>query len=131
MKTIEQLATGLNIALDMDEKVAQSALRSYIKKTNELAGRDIDPEAIKEDEADFLVGVVKAAHRAGDLGLRQLAQLEEAASEYQHAADTADALRQERDEAIRAAVGAGASKRATAAAAGVTRQYLDRVLNRA
>lgn len=130
MKNIDQLATGLSIALDMDEDAAQAALASYIKQTAEIDGQEIDPEAIPEDKADFLIGAVKSAHRSGDLGLRQLAQLEEASIDYQHAVDAADSLRQVRDEAIRAAVGAGASKKATAAAADVSRQYLDRVIKR-
>ncbi|OFP66500.1 hypothetical protein HMPREF2978_04785 [Corynebacterium sp. HMSC074C01] len=127
MTTIDNLTETLHYMLDMDEDAAEDALRTYITQIEELEGRDIDEDEISEDDADFLIGAVKSARAAGDLGARQLAAVEEAATAYQDAADTADALRQERDKAIRAALAAGASKASVARAAGVSPQAISKM----
>lgn len=127
MTTIDNLTETLHYMLDMDEDAAEDALRTYITQIEELEGRNIDEDEISEDDADFLIGAVKSARAAGDLGTRQLAAVEEAATAYQHAADTADALRQERDKAIRAALAAGASKATVARAAGVSPQAISKM----
>lgn len=128
--TINRLAETLHYMLDMDEDAAEDVLRIYITQIEELEGRDIDEDAISEDDADFLIGAVKSARAAGDLGSRQLAAVEEAATAYQDAADTADALRQERDTAIRAAIAAGASQATVARAAGVSKQAISKMVQR-
>ena len=129
MTTIDNLAETLHYMLDMDTTAAEDALRTYITQIEELEGRSIDEDEITEEDADFLIGAVKSARSAGDLGSRQLATLEEAAADYQHAADTADALRSERDKAIRAAIAAGASKAAVARAAGISAQAVGKMVN--
>lgn len=128
--TINNLAETLHYMLDMDEDAAEDVLRTYITQIEELEDRDIDEDAISEADADFLIGAVKSARAAGDLGELQLADVEEAAFAYQHAADTAEALRQERDKAIRAAIAAGASKATVARAAGVSPQAISKMAQR-
>lgn len=130
MTTIDHLAETLHYMLDMDEDAAEDVLRIYITQIEELEGRDIDEDAISEDDADFLIGAVKSARAAGDLGSRQLAAVEDAATAYQDAAETADALRQERDTAIRAAIAAGASQATVARAAGVSKQAISKMVQR-
>lgn len=127
MTTINNLAETLHYMLDMDEDAAEDALRTYVAQIEELEGREIDEDEISEDDAEFLIGAVKSARAAGDLGERELAALEEAAAAYQDAADTAEALRQERDTAIRAAIAAGASKATVARAAGVSPQAISKM----
>lgn len=130
MTTIDNLAETLHYMLDMDKDAAEDALRTYVTQIEELEGREIDEDEISEDDADFLIGAVKSARTAGDLGARQLATLEEAAANYQDAADTADALRSERDKAIRAAIAAGASQASAARAAGVSKQAISKMVQR-
>ena len=125
--TINNLAETLHYMLDMDTDAAADVLRTYITQIEELDDRDIDEDAISEADADFLIGAVKSARAAGDLGELQLADVEEAAFAYQHAADTAEALRQERDKAIRAAIAAGASKASVARAANVSPQAISKM----
>lgn len=127
MTTIDNLSETLHYMLDMETTAAENALRTYIAQIEKLEDREIDEDEITEEDADFLIGAVKSARNAGDLGTRQLAALEEVAANYQHAADTADALRQERDTAIRAAIAAGASKATVARAAGVSPQAISKM----
>ena len=129
MTTIDNLAETLHYMLDMDTTAAEGALRTYITQIEELENREIDEDEITEEDADFLIGAVKSARNAGDLGNKELAALEEAATDYQHAADNADTLRQERDKAIRAAIAAGASKASVARAAGISPQAVGKMVN--
>ncbi|MFS0078197.1 hypothetical protein ACL1FX_00270 [Corynebacterium striatum] len=126
---IHRLAETLHYMLDMSTNAAEDALRTYITQIEELEARNIDEDEITKDDADFLIGAVKSARNAGDLGARQLAALEEAAADYQDASDTADALRSERDKAIHAAIAAGASKAAVARAAGISAQAVGKMVN--
>ncbi|WP_293824067.1 hypothetical protein [uncultured Corynebacterium sp.] len=126
---INRLAETLNYMLDMSTDAAEDALRIYITQIEELEGRSIDEDEITKDDADFLIGAVKSARNAGDLGNRQLAALEEAAADYQAAADIADGLRSERDKAIYAAIAAGASKASVARAAGISAQAVGKMVN--
>ncbi|EGT5788814.1 hypothetical protein HMPREF3148_04195 [Corynebacterium sp. HMSC05D08] len=128
MTTIDNLSETLHYALDMSIDAAEDALRTYIAQIEKLEDRSIDEDEISKDDADFLIGAVKSARRAGDLGQKQLAALEEATADYQHATDTADALRDERDAAIRAAVHGGARVQDVATAAGISRQAVDKII---
>ncbi|MHB2253376.1 hypothetical protein [Corynebacterium aurimucosum] len=130
MTTINNLAETLHYMLDMDTDAAEDALRTYITQIEELEDRSIDEDELNEDDADFLIGAVKSARNAGDLGQKQLAALEEAAADYQDAADTADTLRGERDKAIHAAIAAGASQANVARAAGVSKQAISKMAQR-
>lgn len=129
MTTIDNLAETLHYMLDMSTDAAEDALRTYITQIQELEDRSIDEDEITEEDADFLIGAVKSARNAGDLGNKELAGLEEAAANYQNAADTADTLRGERDKAIYAAIAAGASKAAVARAAGISAQAVGKMVN--
>ena len=126
---IHRLAETLHYMLDMSTHAAEDALRTYITQIEELEDREIDEDEIAGEDADFLIGAVKSARNAGDLGNKELAALEEAAANYQHAADTAESLRQERDKAIRAAIAAGASKASVARAAGISPQAVGKMVN--
>ena len=128
MTTIDNLAETLHYMLDMDTDAAEDTLRTYITQSEELEDRSIDEDEINEEDADFLIGAVKSARNAGDLGNKELAALEEATADYQHAADATDALRGERDKAIRAAIAAGASKASVARAAGISAQAVGKMV---
>lgn len=124
---IHRLADTLHYMLDMDTDAAVDALREYIGQMEDIDAREIDEDAICEQDADFLIGAVKSARAAGDLGQKELFALEDAASEYQYAVDIAEGLRQERDRAIRAALAAGATQSQVARAAGISRQAISKM----
>lgn len=124
---IHRLGDTLHYMLDMDTDAAVDTLRTYIGQIEDIDGRSIDEDAICEQDADFLIGAVKSARAAGDLGQSELEYVEDCAAEYQDAADTAESLRQVRDTAIRAALAAGASASHVARAAGVSRQAISKM----
>jgi hypothetical protein len=124
---IHRLADTLHYMLDMDTDAAVDTLRTYIEQVEDIDGRSIDEDAICEQDADFLIGAVKSARAAGDLGRSEMEHVEDCAAEYQDAADTAESLRQQRDRAIRAALAAGASASHVARAAGITRQAISKM----
>jgi len=113
--------------LDMDTAAAAEVLRGYLQQVERMDGRAIDEDAISSEDADFLIGTVKAARRAGDLGGRELADLEGAATRYRDASSAADDYRTERDRCIRRALAVGASKSAVARAAGISIQAVSKV----
>lgn len=124
---IHRLGDTLHYMLDMDTDAAVDTLREYITQMEDIDDREIDEDAICEQDADFLIGAVKSARAAGDLGQKELFALEDAASEYQYAVDIAEGLRQERDRAIRAALAAGTTQSQVARAAGVSRQAISKM----
>lgn len=127
---IHRLGDTLHYMLDMDTDAAVDTLRTYIDQIEDIDGHSIDEDAICEQDADFLIGAVKSARAAGDLGHREMEHVEDCAAEYQDAADTAESLRQERDRAIKAALAAGASASHVARAAGITRQAVAKMTAR-
>lgn len=124
---VDRLAETLHHMLDMDEDAARGVLREYIRQIEELDGRDLDEDALSEEDAEFLIKAVKSARLAGDLGQRELAELEDIASEWRDAHDMAEALRDQRDRAICAALDAGAAAGTVARAAGVSRSLVVRI----
>lgn len=124
---IHRLGDTLHYMLDMDADAAVDILREYISQVEDIDAREIDEDAICEQDADFLIGAVKSARAAGDLGQKDLFALEDAASEYQYAVDIAESLRQVRDTAIRAALAAGATQAQVARAAGISRQAISKM----
>lgn len=127
---IHRLGDTLHYMLDMDTDAAVDTLRTYIEQVEDIDGRNIDEDAICEKDADFLIGAVKSARAAGDLGRSEMEHVEDCAAEYQDAADTAESLRQERDRAIKVALAAGASASHVARAAGITRQAVAKMTAR-
>ena len=99
MTTIDNLAETLHYMLDMDTDAAEDTLRTYITQIEELEDRSIDEDEINEEDADFLIGAVKSARNAGDLGNKD-----------------------------RAAIAAGASKASVARAAGISAQAVGKMV---
>ncbi|HAT1156505.1 TPA: hypothetical protein I8V45_000217 [Corynebacterium striatum] len=128
MTTIDNLSETLHYALDMSIDAAEDALRTYIAQIEKLEDRSIDEDEISKDDADFLIGAVKSARRAGDLGLHELDTVTEAAQDMEDKAQALEHSRAERDAAIRAAVHAGARIQDVATAAGISRQAVDKII---
>lgn len=128
--TIRELAATLHYLFDMDTSAARDILRTYITQVEESDGRPIDEDEITRTDADFLIGCVKTARAAGDLCEGELAEVEKTATNYQGVQEEADTLRELRDNAIVAAVSAGASKADVARAAGISKQAVAKIVRR-
>ena len=81
-----------------------------------LQAHAIDRDEITQRDADFIIEAIKSAHRAGDYGEQELAQLEELAQRADDLKTSYDAARDERNQAVRAAIRAGATVADVAAA---------------
>lgn len=127
MTTLPRLAETLHYMLGMDTTAAEEALRGYLQQVERMDDRTIDEDNISDDDAEALIGAAKAARRAGSLGDKELATVEESAARYQDATTTADDCRAERDHCIHRALAAGASKRAVARAAGISVQAVSKI----
>lgn len=114
--TAAQIIKTITHIIDMDDAAIADALDTYIGQLETLENRTIDRDEISDEDADFLIEAIKSAHRAGDYGEQELAQLEELAQRVDDIKDTYDAARDERNQAVRAAIRAGATVADVAAA---------------
>lgn len=127
MTDIQTLAIRTAAKLDLTDDTAEDALQEYIRQIEALESREIDRDDINDDDAAFLTESMVQAQRSGDLGQRQLAALEELMPQVQAAQDTLATMEQQRNEAIREALGAGARVKDVAAASGLSRQRVEQI----
>lgn len=127
MTTIHDLALRTAGALGITDEAAQDALDTYRTQIEAMESRTIDPDDISDDDAGFLTDAVRAAQRSGDLGERELANLEETVARRTIAADDLATAEQLRDKAIRAALGAGARVKDVMEVAGLSRARVDQI----
>lgn len=127
---IGALAETLHHMWDMDIDIARATLRNHIEMCEKHLGKSIDEDTISRRDADFLISLIKTARAAGELCEIEMAELATATAAYQDAQAAADALRTRRDDAINAAVAAGASKAAVARVAGISKQAVAKVVRR-
>lgn len=127
MTTIHDLALRTAGALGITDEAAQDALDTYRTQIEAMESRTIDPDDISDDDAGFLTDAVRAAQRSGDLGERELANLEETVARRTIAADDLATAEQVRDTAIRAALGAGARVKDVMEVAGLSRARVDQI----
>ena len=109
------------------ERAARHILDDYITQIEEIDNRTIDRDAITSEDADYLVEAIRQAQRAGDLGARQLAALEEQTQRVQDAHDHLADEVSERDLMIRAALAHGARVKDIMAVTGLSRQRLNQI----
>lgn len=114
--TDTQLVMTISHIIDMDDAAIGDALDTYISQLETLENRTIDRDEISDEDADFLIESVKSAHNAGDYGEQELAQLEALAQRADDLKTSYDAARDERNQAVRAAIRAGATVADVAAA---------------
>ena len=127
MTDIRTLAIRTAGRCGITDEAAEGALEEYARQLEALEGREIDRDNIDDDDADFLAESVARAQRAGDLGQRELQLVEETLPEVERAqAILADAESQ-RNDAIKAALDAGARVKDVAAAAGLSRQRVEQI----
>lgn len=108
MTDIDTLTRLVATALDITDDAARNSLEIYIDQIAREIGDEINPDEISDDDAAFLMESCREAQRAGDLGDRQLADLEDAARAYNDAHTDFQTAEQQRMAAVRAALAAGA-----------------------
>lgn len=127
MTTITDLAIRTAGRTGITDDAAETALTTYMEQIEALEQRTIDPDDISDDDAAFLLESVVQAQRAGDLGTRELAALEEVMPGVERAqADLVDA-EQTRNRAIMEALDAGARVKDVAAVTGLSRQRVEQI----
>lgn len=108
MTDLDTLARLVATALDITDDAARDTLDTYIDQLTRETGDTIDPDEISDDDAAFLMEACREAQRSGDLGERQLADLAEAARDYNDAHIAFQTAEQQRIAAVRSALAAGA-----------------------
>lgn len=126
--TLRDVAIAAHTKHGMDTTAAEGIARTYLAQMDDIDGTERDEDDLTQDDFDFLLGAIDSARRAGDLGLRELDLISEAALEMEAQEDRLRAARDERDAAIRAAVHAGARIQDVATAAGISRQAVDKII---
>lgn len=126
--TLRDVAIAAHTKHGMDTTAAETIARTYLDQMDTEDGIERDEDDLTQDDFDFLLGAIDSARRAGDLGLRELDLISEAALEMEAQEDRLRAARDERDAAIRAAVHAGARVQDVATAAGISRQAVDKII---
>ena len=79
---INTLANRISAKLGITLDAATSAAEEYLTQIEALEQRNIDREDIPEDDATFTEEAVYRAQRAGDMGHREEALLDEALASY-------------------------------------------------
>ncbi len=126
--TLRDVAIAAHTKHGMDTTAAEGIARTYLDQMDTADGIERDEDELTQDDFDFLLGAIDSARRAGDLGLRELDLISAAALEMEAQEDRLRAARDERDDAIRAAVHAGARIQDVATAAGISRQAVDKII---
>lgn len=128
--TLRALAETLHYLYGMDIDIARATLRNHIELCEKNIGKSIDEDSISRADADFIIASIKTARAAGELCESEMAKLATASAAYVDAQDSADEMRARRDEAINAAVAAGASKSAVARVTGISKQAVGKIVRR-
>ncbi|HCG2974504.1 TPA: hypothetical protein NJV08_002698 [Corynebacterium striatum] len=126
--TLRDVAIAAHTKHGMDTTAAEDIARTYLDQMDAEDGIERDEDELTQDDFDFLLGAIDSARRAGDLGLRELDTVAEAAQDMEDKAQALEHARAERDDAIRAAVHAGARIQDVATAAGISRQAVDKII---
>lgn len=127
MPTLTDLADQTAAALGIDEAAAYNALTDYLAQVEALDSRTIDPDDINDDDAAFLTESIRQAQRAGDLGTRELARLEDAAEAHRTATTVSATAADERDRHILAALRAGARLKEITEITGLSRARIQQI----
>ena len=70
--TDHDVAVAIHHKYGVDTDFAAEAVETYIAQIEDVDGREIDRDAIAEDDADFIIGAFASAQRAGDFGTLEL-----------------------------------------------------------
>ena len=125
--TDHDIAVAIHHKHGVDTDFAASAVETYITQVEEIDVREIDRDAIAEDDAAFIIAAFASAQRAGDFGTRELNNVAYAARSAEDANRVLRDAQATRDRAIRNALAHGARVVDVMTAAGVTRSRIDQI----
>ena len=125
--TAHTLATRISARHGVDTAFAAEAVETYIAQIEDVDGREIDRDAITEDDADFIIAAFASAQRAGDFGTRELDDVADATRASDEAEAAAHDAMAARDRTIRHALAHGARVVDVMDAAGVSRPRIDQI----
>lgn len=125
--TAHDLATRISARHGIDTDFAAEAIETYITQIEETDGREIDRDAITEDDANFIITAFASAQRAGDFGTRELDDVADASRASDKAEAAAHAAMIDRHRAIRHALARGARVVDVMAASGASRSRIDQI----
>ena len=125
--TDHDVAVAIHHKYGVDTDFATEAVETYVAQIEDVDGREIDRNAITEDDADFIIGAFASAQRAGDFGARELDDVADAARASDEAETAAHDAMADRDRAIRHALAHGARVVDVMAASGVSRPRIDQI----
>lgn len=126
---INTLANRISAKLGITLDAATSAAEEYLTQIEALEQRVIDRDDILPDDATFVEEAVYRAQRAGDMGHREEALLEEALAAYEKAEQDLETAQQIRDDAIRAALSAGSKVANLVRQTGLSRARIEQIRN--
>ena len=126
---INTLANRISAKLGITLDAATSAAEEYLTQIEALEQRVIDRDDILPDDATFVEEAVYRAQRAGDMGHREEALLEEALAAYEKAEQDLETAQQIRDDAIRAALAAGSKVANLVRQTGLSRARIEQIRN--
>lgn len=126
---INTLANRISENLGITLEAATAAAEDYLNQIEALEQRNIDREDILPDDAAFTEEAVYRAQRAGDMGHREEALLDEALATYQQAEQDLETAKQVRDDAIRAALSAGSKVANLVRQTGLSRARIEQIRN--
>lgn len=125
--TDHDVAVAIHHKHGVDTDFAAEAVETYIAQIEAVDGREIDRDAITEDDADFIITAFASAQRAGDFGTRELDAVADAARASDEAEAAAHAAMVDRHRAIRHALARGARVVDVMAASGASRSRIDQI----
>lgn len=124
---ITTLANRISAKLGITIEASETAAETYLQEIESLEQRTIDREDIDPDTAEFVEESVFRAQRAGDMGHKEEALLDEALEAYRKAEDDLATAQQQRDQAILAALGAGSKMANLVRQTGLSRARLEQI----
>lgn len=126
---INTLANRISAKLGITLDAATSAAEEYLTQIEALEQRLIDRDDILPDDTTFVEEAVYRAQRAGDMGHREEALLDEALASYSKAEQDLETAKQVRDDAIRAALSAGSKVANLVRQTGLSRARIEQIRN--
>lgn len=126
-QNILELARTAAGRYDMDVQAAEDAMRIYISQIEKLEGRELDEDAIADDDAEFLLGCLEAVQDTpqGDQRLNDVIDAAQALADHDQQREH---LISTRDIAVCKAADAGVPRQAIADAAGLKRARIQQII---
>ena len=112
---------------DWTDDAAEYTIDTYLRLVVAIDNRTIDRDSIADDDVAFLIGAVGSAQSAGDLGQQELFRVQDCVPEVERAQTLLAHWEAQRNEAIKAALNAGARVKDVAAVAGLSRQRVAQI----